>query len=43
MQQTLDQLKDLKLNGFIEAWQEQQTQPTYQDLSFVVLFCHLSS
>lgn len=34
MQQTLDQLKDLKLNGFIEAWQEQQTQPTYQDLSF---------
>ena len=34
MQQTLDQLKDLKLNGFIEAWQEQLTQPTYQDLSF---------
>lgn len=34
MQPTLDQLKDLKLNGFLEAWQEQQTQPTYQDLSF---------
>ena len=34
MQQTLDQLKDLKLTGFLEAWQEQQVQPTYQDLSF---------
>lgn len=34
MQQTLDQLKDLKLNGFLEAWQEQLSQPTYQDLSF---------
>ena len=34
MQQTLDQLHDLKLTGFIEAWQEQQTQPTYHDLSF---------
>lgn len=34
MQQTLEQLKDLKLNGFLEAWQEQQAQPTYQDLAF---------
>lgn len=34
MQQTLEQLKALKLVGFIEAWQEQQAQPTYQDLSF---------
>ena len=34
MQQTLEQLKDLKLNGLIEAWQEQQAQPTYHDLSF---------
>ena len=34
MQQTLDQLHDLKLTGFIEAWQEQQSQPTYHDLSF---------
>ena len=34
MQQTLDQLHDLKLTGFIEAWQEQHTQPTYHDLSF---------
>lgn len=34
MQQTLEQLKDLKLNGFVEAWQEQHAQPTYHDLSF---------
>ena len=34
MQQTLEHLKDLKLNGLLEAWQEQQGQPTYLDLSF---------
>lgn len=34
MQQTLEQLKALKLSGFVEAWQEQQTQPTFHDLSF---------
>jgi DNA replication protein DnaC len=34
MQQTLEQLKDLKLNGFVEAWQEQRSQPTYHNLSF---------
>ena len=34
MQQTLEQLKSLKLSGFIEAWQEQQSQPTFHDLSF---------
>jgi DNA replication protein DnaC len=34
MQQTLDHLKSLKLAGFLEAWQEQQSQPTYQSLSF---------
>ena len=34
MQQTLDQLKALKLTGFLEAWQEQHSQPTYQDLNF---------
>ena len=34
MQQTLEQLKDLKLNGFVEAWQDQHAQPTYHDLSF---------
>ena len=34
MQQTLEQLKDLKLNGFLEAWKQQQSQPTYQDLPF---------
>jgi DNA replication protein DnaC len=34
MHQTITQLKDLKLNGFLEAWQEQQAQPTYHDLSF---------
>ncbi|NET39824.1 MAG: transposase, partial [Cyanothece sp. SIO1E1] len=34
MQQTITHLKDLRLNGLLEAWQEQQAQPTYQDLSF---------
>jgi DNA replication protein DnaC len=34
MQQTIEQLKDLKLNGLLEAWSEQQSQPTYQDLTF---------
>lgn len=34
MQQTIEQLKDLKLNGLLEAWSEQQAQPSYHDLSF---------
>lgn len=34
MQQTLEQLKALKLSGFVEAWQAQQAQPTFHDLSF---------
>ena len=34
MQQTIEQLKDLKLHGFLEAWCEQHEQPTYHDLSF---------
>lgn len=34
MQATIEQLKDLRLNGFLEAWREQQTQSTYHDLSF---------
>ena len=34
MQQTLEQLKDLKLDGFVEACQQQQSQPLYQDLPF---------
>jgi len=34
MQQTIEQLKNLKLNGLLEAWSEQQAQPTYQDLAF---------
>ena len=34
MQQTLDQLTDLRLYGVIEAWHDQRNQPTYQDLSF---------
>lgn len=34
MQQTLEQLKSLKLTGLIEAWQEQQAQPTFHNLSF---------
>ena len=34
MQQTIDQLKDLKLTGLLEAWREQHAQPTYHDLGF---------
>ncbi|MEO1148674.1 MAG: IS21-like element helper ATPase IstB [Cyanobacteria bacterium J06638_22] len=34
MQQTLEQLKALKLTGFLDAWQEQQAQPTFHNLSF---------
>ena len=34
MQQTLEQLKQLRLNGFIEALAEQREKPLYQDLSF---------
>ena len=34
MQQTIEQLKDLKLHGLLEAWCEQHEQPTYHDLSF---------
>jgi stalled ribosome rescue protein Dom34 len=34
MQPTLDQLKTLRLIGLLEAWQEQQGQPTYHDLTF---------
>lgn len=34
MQQTIDQLKDLKLFGLLEAWQEQHTLKTYHDLTF---------
>ena len=34
MQTTIAQLKELKLNGLLEAWQEQQALPTYHDLSF---------
>ena len=34
MQQTLEQLKDMKLTGFLDAWQEQQAQPTYHNLAF---------
>lgn len=34
MQQTIEQLKDLKLFGLLEAWQEQQSLTTYHDLSF---------
>jgi DNA replication protein DnaC len=34
MQHTLEQLKTLKLSGFIEAWQAQQAQPTFHALSF---------
>lgn len=31
---TVEQLKVLRLVGMLEAWQEQQTLPTYHDLSF---------
>lgn len=34
MQHTLEQLKSLRLIGLLEAWQEQQAQPTYHDLAF---------
>lgn len=34
MQQTIEQLQDLRLYGLLDAWQQQQSQPTYQDLSF---------
>lgn len=34
MQQTIDQLKQMKLTGMLEAWQEHQALPTYHDLSF---------
>jgi len=34
MQQTIEQLKDLKLQGLLEAWCEQNEQPTYHELSF---------
>ena len=34
MQQTIEQLKDLKLHGLLDAWCEQHEQPTYHDLSF---------
>jgi DNA replication protein DnaC len=31
---TIEQLKALRLAGMLEAWSEQQAQPTYHDLSF---------
>lgn len=31
---TIEQLKALRLTGMLEAWSEQQAQPTYHDLSF---------
>jgi hypothetical protein len=31
---TVEQLKSLRLVGMLEAWQEQQSLPTYHDLSF---------
>ena len=34
MNATIEQLQTLKLFGMLEAWNDQQTQPTYQDLSF---------
>jgi len=34
IQQTLEQLKDMNITGFLDAWQEQQAQPTYHNLSF---------
>jgi DNA replication protein DnaC len=34
MQTTIDQLKDLRLLGLLEAWQAQGQSPTYHDLSF---------
>lgn len=40
-QATVDQLRTLRLLGMLEAWQEQQTTPTYHDLSFDERFCLL--
>ena len=34
MNATIEQLQTLRLFGMLEAWNDQQTQPTYQDLSF---------
>lgn len=34
MNATIEQLQTLKLFGMLEAWHDQQTQPTYHDLSF---------
>lgn len=34
MQETFEQLKALRLAGMLEAWQEQQGQSTYHDLTF---------
>lgn len=34
MQTTIDQLKDLRLLGLLEAWQAQSQSPSYHDLSF---------
>lgn len=34
MQATIEQLKQLRLTGLLAAWREQQTMPTYHDLSF---------
>lgn len=34
MQSTIDQLHTMKLSGMLDAWREQQTMPTYHDLSF---------
>ncbi len=34
MKQTIEQLKDLKLWGLLDAWQEQQSLTTFHDLSF---------
>lgn len=33
-QQTTEQLRTLKLHGLLEAWDEQQSLPSYHDLSF---------
>lgn len=34
MQQTLEQLKTMKLTGMVEAWQQQQSSTSFHDLSF---------
>lgn len=34
MQAMIDQLQHMKLTGLLEAWREQQSLPTYHDLSF---------